>query len=156
MTKRIEGNLIATGMRLGIAQSRFNSFIGDKLTEGALDTIKRHGGDVDSVVIAYAPGSFELPLLVKKMAYSKRFDAIIGLGVVIRGGTPHFDYIAAEVTKGIAHSMMESEVPCSFGVLTVDSIEQAIERAGTKMGNKGSEAALAAIEMVNVLRALEL
>jgi 6,7-dimethyl-8-ribityllumazine synthase len=154
MPIKIEGNVIATGMRLAIAQSRFNSFIGDKLTEGALDVIKRHGGDPDSVVIAYAPGSFELPLLVKKMANSKRFDAVIGLGVVIRGGTPHFDYIAAEVTKGISHTMMDSGVPCTFGVLTVDSIEQAIERAGTKMGNKGAEATLAAIEMVNVLRAL--
>jgi 6,7-dimethyl-8-ribityllumazine synthase len=155
MPIKIEGNLIATGMRLGIAQSRFNSFIGDKLTEGALDVIKRHGGDPDKVTVAYAPGSFELPLLVKKMASSKKFDAVIGLGVVIRGGTPHFDYIAAEVTKGIAHTMMDSGIPCTFGVLTVDSIEQAIERAGTKMGNKGAEATLAAIEMVSLLRALE-
>jgi 6,7-dimethyl-8-ribityllumazine synthase len=155
MPKSIEGNLVASGIRFALAQSRFNSFIGDKLVEGALDVIRRHGGDAEGAVLARAPGSFELPLLVRKLALSRKFDAVICLGVVIRGGTPHFDFIASEVAKGIAGVMLESNVPCTFGVLTVDTLEQAIERAGTKMGNKGAEAALAAIEMVNLLRALE-
>lgn len=151
----LEGNLIATGMRLAIVQSRFNSFLGDKLTEGALDVIRRHGGDTDTVTVVKVPGAYEMPLVIKRLAASKRFHAVIGLGVVIRGGTPHFDYVAAEVTKGIAHVGLETGIPCTFGVLTVDSIEQAIERAGTKMGNKGAEATLAAIEMVNLLKATE-
>lgn len=155
MPKYLEGNLVAGGMRLALVQSRFNSFLGDKLTEGALDVIRRHGGNPEEVVIAKTPGCFELPLVAKRLAASRRFDAVVCLGVVIRGGTPHFDYIASEVAKGIASVMLETGVPCTFGVLTVDSLEQAIERAGTKMGNKGAEAALAAIEMVSLLRALE-
>jgi 6,7-dimethyl-8-ribityllumazine synthase len=151
----LEGNMLAQGMRFAIVQGRFNSFIADRLTEGALDVIRRHGGDAEAVVVAKVPGSYELPLVVKRLAQSGRFDAIICLSVVIRGGTPHFDYVAAEVTKGIASVMLETNVPCTFGVLTVDSIEQAIERAGTKMGNKGAEATLAAIEMVSLLKTLE-
>lgn len=146
----VEGNLVATGQRFAIVVSRWNHFISDRLVEGALDTIKRHGGDLGNVTIYRVPGCFELPLASKKAAASGKFDAVVALGVLIRGATPHFDYIAAEATKGIATASMQTEVPISYGVLTTNSIEQAIERAGTKVGNKGCEATLAAIEMADL------
>jgi 6,7-dimethyl-8-ribityllumazine synthase len=132
--------------------TRWNSFVVENLLAGALDALKRHGADENDIEVVYVPGAFEIPLLVKKMAASKKYDAIITLGAVIRGGTPHFEYVAGECVKGMASAMMQYEVPVAFGVLTVDTIEQAIERAGTKAGNKGEEAALSAIEMVNLLR----
>ena len=149
-----EGNMIATGLRVGIVLSRWNAFITERLLEGALDTLKRHGADMDAVDVARVPGTFEIPLVTRKMAESGRYDAVICLGCVIRGSTPHFEYIAAEATKGIGQAALGSGVPVIFGVLTTDTIEQAIERAGTKAGNKGAEAAGAAIEMANLLHAL--
>ncbi len=148
----LEGDFRGEGLRFGIVVGRFNSFISQKLLDGALDALSRHGVDLDQVTVAWVPGSFEIPLVAKKMAKSGKFDAVICLGAIIRGATPHFDYVAAEASKGIAQVMLESEVPVSFGVLTTDTIEQAIERAGTKAGNKGFDAALAAIEMINLLR----
>ena len=148
----IEGHLNAQGLRFAIISARFNSFIVDQLELGALDAIRRHGGDLDHVDIYKAPGAYELPVLASKVAQTKKYDALIALGAVIRGATPHFDYVANECVKGLAHVSLEHEVQVSFGVLTVDSIEQAIERAGTKAGNKGAEAALAAIEMADLLR----
>ncbi len=148
----LEGDFRGEGLKFGIVVGRFNSFISQKLLDGALDALSRHGVDLDQVTVAWVPGSFEIPLVAKKMAKSGKFDAVICLGAIIRGATPHFDYVAAEASKGIAQVMLESEVPVSFGVLTTDTIEQAIERAGTKAGNKGFNAALAAIEMVNLLR----
>ncbi|PKM69440.1 MAG: 6,7-dimethyl-8-ribityllumazine synthase, partial [Firmicutes bacterium HGW-Firmicutes-18] len=133
---------------------RFNEFIGSKLLEGAKDALLRHGATEDSIDVTWVPGAFEIPLVAKKIAKSKNYDAVICLGAVIRGNTPHFDYVANEVTKGVAHVSLETEVPVIFGVLTTDSIEQAIERAGTKAGNKGFEAAVTAIEMVNLLKSL--
>lgn len=150
--KKIEGDLVVKGARFGIVITRWNSFVVENLLNGALDTLKRHGADESNIEVLYVPGAFEIPLAVKKMAASKKYDAIITLGAVIRGGTPHFEYVAGECVKGMASSMMQYEIPVAFGVLTVDSIEQAIERAGTKAGNKGEEAALSAVEMVNVLR----
>ncbi len=150
MTKIIEGNFTAKGFRFGVIVSRFNSFISDRLLEGALDTLVRHGSDKE-VTVVKAPGAFEIPLVAQKMASTNNYDAIICLGAVIRGGTPHFEYVSAEVTKGIASVSLQSGIPIAFGVLTVDSVEQAIERAGTKAGNKGVEAAMSAIEMVNLL-----
>lgn len=150
--KTIEGDLIVKGSRFGIAVARFNSFVVESLLEGSVDCLKRHGADETNIEIVRMPGAFELPLAVQRMAESKKYDAIIALGAVIRGGTPHFDYVAGECTKGIAQVMMKYGVPVAFGVLTVDTIEQAIERAGTKAGNKGEEATLSAIEMVNLLR----
>ncbi len=147
-----EGRLIATGMRIGIAVSRFNDFIGSRLLDGALDALIRSGAEEKDIQIYRVPGAFELPLVAKKLAGSKRFDAVICLGAVIRGATPHFDYISAEVSKGIANVGLEMGVPIAFGVLTTDTIEQAIERAGTKAGNKGWDAAMTAIEMVDLLR----
>ena len=147
-----EGRLIAKGMKFGIAVSRFNDFIGSRLLDGALDALMRSGAEEKDIQIYRVPGAFELPLVAKKLAASKRFDAIICLGAVIRGSTPHFDYISAEVSKGIANVGLELGVPISFGVLTTDTIEQAIERAGTKAGNKGWDAAMTAIEMVDLLR----
>jgi 6,7-dimethyl-8-ribityllumazine synthase len=154
MPRIVEGNLSAAGLRLGIVMSRFNSFITDRLLEGSLDAIRRSGGDVDGggVMVYRTPGSFEIPAVVKQVAKSGQFDAIICLGAVIRGATPHFDYIAAEVTKGIAQVQLDVDVPISYGVITTDTIEQAIERAGTKSGNKGFDAAMAAIEMANLFR----
>ena len=146
----IEGGLVATGMRFAIVVGRFNSFIADRLVEGAVDTIVRHGGDADAIDIVKVPGAFEVPLATSKLVDTGRYDAVISLGVLIRGSTPHFDYIAGETTKGIATASMRSAVPVAFGVLTCDTIEQAIERAGTKAGNKGSEAAAAAIEMASL------
>lgn len=150
--KILEGNLIAKGIKVGIVAGRFNEFIGSKLLSGALDTLKRHGAKEEDVSVAWVPGAFEIPLAAKKMAKSGNYDAVICLGAVIRGATAHFEYVSAEVSKGIAAVGLDSEIPVIFGVLTVDSIEQAIERAGTKAGNKGSEAAAAAIEMVNLLK----
>ena len=150
--KKQEGDLVVRGSRFGIVITRWNSFVVENLLNGALDTLKRHGADENEIEVVYVPGAFEIPLAVKKMAASKKYDAIITLGAVIRGGTPHFEYVAGECVKGMASAMMQYEVPVAFGVLTVDTIEQAIERAGTKAGNKGEEAALSAIEMVNLLR----
>ncbi len=150
----IEGNLTAQGMKVGLVVGRFNSFIVDHLVDGAIDTIVRHGGDADNIVKVMVPGAFEIPLAVQAMAQSGKYDAIVALGAVIRGGTPHFDYVAGECVKGIGQVQLNTGVPVSFGVLTVDSIEQAIERAGTKVGNKGEECTLAAIEMVNVMKQL--
>ena len=150
--KVLEGNLIAQGLKIGIVAGRFNEFIGSKLLSGAIDTLKRHGMDEDAISVAWVPGAFEIPLIAKKMAKSGKYDAVICLGAAIRGATAHFEYVSAEVSKGIASVGLDSEIPVIFGVLTVDSIEQAIERAGTKAGNKGSEAAAAAIEMVNLIK----
>jgi 6,7-dimethyl-8-ribityllumazine synthase len=152
MVRNLEGKLAAKGLKFGIVVSRFNSFIGDRLLEGAMDALKRSGADEKDCTVARVPGSFEIPLAAKKMAKSGRYDAIICLGCVIRGATPHFMYIAAEVTKGIASLSLESEIPVAFGVLITDTIEQAIERAGTKVGNKGFDAAMTAIEMANLLK----
>ncbi len=154
MAKIIEGKLVAKGMKFGIAASRFNDFISGRLIEGAIDALTRAGGDENDISVYKVPGAFELPLTAKKLAKSGRFDAVICLGAVIRGATPHFEYIAAEVSKGIAAVALETEVPVAFGVLTTDTIEQAIERAGTKAGNKGWDAAMTAIEMVDLLRKL--
>ncbi|MBT1279411.1 6,7-dimethyl-8-ribityllumazine synthase [Thermoanaerobacter sp. CM-CNRG TB177] len=149
--KIYEGKLIAEGKKFGIVVSRFNEFITNKLLEGALDALKRHGALNENIEIAWVPGAFEIPLIAKKMAESKRYDAVIALGAVIRGETPHFDYVANEVSKGIAKISLDTEVPVIFGVLTTDTIEQAIVRAGTKGGNKGFEAAVTAIEMANLI-----
>ncbi|WP_313756195.1 6,7-dimethyl-8-ribityllumazine synthase [Tissierella sp.] len=150
--RTIEGNLVAQGIKVGIVVGRFNEFIVSKLLGGALDGLKRHGVEDENVEIAWVPGAFEIPLVAKKMANSKKYHAVICLGAVIRGSTPHFDYVCAEVSKGIANVSLNSELPVIFGVLTTDSIEQAIERAGTKAGNKGYDAAVAAIEMANLLK----
>jgi len=150
----IEGKLNADGQRIGIIVGRFNSLIGQELLGGALDCLSRHGGNTDNVDVVWVPGAFEIPLVAKKMASSGSYDAVICLGAVIRGATPHFDFVANEVSKGIASVSQETGVPVIFGVLTTDTIEQALERAGTKSGNKGWDAALAAIEMVNVIRQL--
>ena len=155
MSKVIEGNLTAAGLKFGLVASRFNEFITGKLIDGALDALKRHGANVDKTDIAWVPGAFEIPQVCKKMAQSKNYDAVIALGCVIKGDTPHFDYIAAEVSKGVAMVGLESSVPVIFGVLTTDSIEQAIERAGTKSGNKGFDAAVSAIEMANLYKNLK-
>jgi len=149
-----EGNLIGEGLKFAIVISRFNEFIGTRLLEGALDALKRHGVAESDIHIAWTPGSFEIPLTAKKLAESGRYNAIICLGAVIRGSTPHFDYVANEVAKGVANVNLESGVPTIFGILTTDSIEQAIERAGTKNGNKGWQAAVSAIEMANLVRSI--
>ncbi len=151
MVRTIEGDLQGQGLKVAIVVSRFNSFITDRLLEGALDALKRHGVDEKDVSVVRVPGSFELPLGVRRAAKGK-VDAVVALGALIRGGTPHFDYLCAEVTKGIAQVTLDSGVPVAFGVLTTDTVEQAIERAGTKSGNKGFEAALSAIEMAKLLR----
>ena len=155
MVKTLEGKLMAKGLKFGIVLSRFNNFISERLLEGALDALRRSGAEEGDCWVARVPGAFEIPLVAKKMVKSGRYDAIICLGTVIRGATPHFAYIATEVTKGIASLSLESEVPISFGVLITDTIEQAIERAGAKVGNKGFDAAMSAIEMVNLLREIE-
>ena len=152
--QQIEGALGAEGIRFGLVVSRFNDFIGQKLVEGAIDCIVRHGGSAEQITIIRCPGAFELPSVARKAALSGKFDAIVTLGAIIRGSTPHFDVIAAEATKGIAQVGMETLIPVSFGVLTTENLEQAIERAGTKAGNKGFDAALAAIEMVNLYKKL--
>jgi 6,7-dimethyl-8-ribityllumazine synthase len=150
--KTFEGNLIAKGLKFGIIVGRFNEFIGGKLLAGAIDALKRHGVEEENIEIAWVPGAFEIPLVAKKMAKTDDYDAVICLGAVIRGATPHFDYVSGEVSKGIASASLETGVPIIFGVLTTDSIEQAIERAGTKSGNKGYDAAVTAIEMANLLK----
>jgi 6,7-dimethyl-8-ribityllumazine synthase len=152
--KKVEGDLVCRNTRFGIAVTRFNAFVVESLLAGALDTLKRHGAQDNELETVYVPGAYELPLVVKKMASSGNYDAIVALGCVIRGGTPHFEYVAGECVKGLSSVMLQHEVPVAFGVLTTDSIEQAIERAGTKAGNKGAEAAQSAIEMVNLLRNL--
>ncbi|MBF0470829.1 MAG: 6,7-dimethyl-8-ribityllumazine synthase [Gammaproteobacteria bacterium] len=148
-----EGDLTINGIRFGIVVGRFNSFVVEHLLEGAVDCLLRHGAKKDEMEIVRVPGAFEIPLITQRLARQKRFDAIIALGAVIRGGTPHFDYVAGECTKGLASVSLAEDIPIAFGVLTVDTIEQAIERSGTKAGNKGAEAALSVIEMVNLLRA---
>ena len=154
MPKVVEGRLSAEGFRFAIIVSRFNDFICSRLMEGAVDALSRHGCDEENMVIIRVPGAFEMPLAARKLARTGDYDAVICLGAVIRGATPHFDYVAAEVSKGIASVALESETPVTFGVLTTDNLEQAIERAGTKSGNKGYEAAMAAIEMVNLFKEL--
>jgi len=149
--KIFEGNLIAQGLKFGIVAGRFNEFIVSKLLQGALDALKRHGADENDIEIAWVPGAFEIPLIAKKMCEKKEYDAIICLGAVIRGETSHFDYVSSEVSKGIANVSLQYGKPVIFGVLTTDSIEQAIERAGTKSGNKGYDAAITAIEMANLI-----
>jgi 6,7-dimethyl-8-ribityllumazine synthase len=151
MTKIIEGKLTAKGKKFGVVISRFNNLISSQLLLGAQDCLIRHECKQDDITVAWVPGSFEIPLAAKKMAQSSNYDAVICLGAVIRGGTPHFDYIASEVSKGIANVGLETGLPVIFGIITADTIEQALERAGTKAGNKGWDAALAAIEMVNLL-----
>ena len=150
-----EGELVIRDARIALLVSRFNSFVVESLLAGALDTLKRHGANERDLVIVRVPGAFEMPLAAQRLAAAKRFDAIIALGAVIRGGTPHFEYVAGECTKGLSAVSMQYDIPVAFGVLTVDSIEQAIERAGTKAGNKGAEAAMSAIEMINLLRDLD-
>jgi 6,7-dimethyl-8-ribityllumazine synthase len=152
MPKIIEGKIVAKGMKFGIVASRFNDFICGRLIEGAIDSLMRAGAEEKDIAIYKVPGSFELPLTAKKLATSARFDAIICLGAIIRGATPHFEYISAEVSKGVAMVGLETGVPVIFGVLTTDTIEQAIERAGTKSGNKGADAAMTAIEMVDLFK----
>jgi len=152
--KIIEGNLIAQQIRVGIVAGRFNEFIVSKLLEGALDGLKRHGIDGTNIIVAWVPGAFEIPLVAKKLAERADIDVVICLGAVIRGSTPHFDYVAAEVSKGVAQVSLSSGKPVIFGVLTTENIEQAIERAGTKAGNKGYDAASSAIEMANLMREL--
>lgn len=150
-----EGHLISQGQRYGIVVGRFNEFISSKLLGGALDALKRHGAADSDVHVAWVPGAFEIPLIAQKMAESGKYDAVITLGAVIRGSTPHFDYVCSETAKGVAAVNLKTGIPTIFGVLTTDSIEQAVERAGTKAGNKGWEAAVTAIEMVNLTKALQ-
>jgi 6,7-dimethyl-8-ribityllumazine synthase len=154
--KNVDGDLIARSARYGIALGRFNSFIGERLLEGAVDTLVRHGAEATNIEVVRVPGAFEMPLALKIMAASKKYDALIALGAVIRGETPHFEYVAGECAKGVSQVSMQYDLPVAFGVLTVDTIEQAIERAGTKAGNKGVDAALTAIEMVNLLKKLRI
>ncbi|HEX9849284.1 6,7-dimethyl-8-ribityllumazine synthase [Candidatus Deferrimicrobium sp.] len=151
MVRVIEGDLQGQGVKVSIVVSRFNGFITDRLLEGALDALRRHGVEEKGITVVRVPGSFEIPLGVRRAA-GQKVDAVIALGALIRGGTPHFDYLSAEVTKGVAHVMLETGIPVAFGVLTTDTVEQAIERAGTKAGNKGAEAAQSALEMVSLLR----
>jgi len=154
MNKPLEGMLLGKGLKFGLVISRFNEFITKKLLEGAQDGLLRHGVNQDDIEIAWVPGSFEIPLVAKKLAQTKRFDAVICLGAVIRGATPHFEYIAAEVTKGIAKVGLDTGLPVIYGVLTTDTLEHAIERAGTKEGNEGFKAAVKAIEMANLLKSI--
>ena len=155
MPRVLEGQLSAEGFKFGIIVSRFNDFISSRLVEGAMDALLRHGATEEQVSVIKVPGAFEIPLTAKKLAESGQYDAVICLGAVIRGSTPHFDYVAAEVSKGIASVALESRIPVTFGVLTTDNLEQAIERAGSKSGNKGYNGAMAAIEMVNLFKELE-
>ncbi|MTI84570.1 MAG: 6,7-dimethyl-8-ribityllumazine synthase [Firmicutes bacterium] len=155
MPKVYEGHLIGQGLKVGLVVGRFNEFITSKLLSGALDSLNRHGVTDDNVEIAWVPGAFEVPMVAKKLAQTNKYDAVICLGSVIRGATPHFDYVAAEVSKGIAKVGIDTDVPVIFGIITADTIEQAIERAGTKSGNKGWDAAVTAIEMANLMRVVE-
>lgn len=150
----IEGNLVATDLKIGIVVGRFNDFIGSRLLDGAVDTLKRHGANESDITLAWVPGAFEIPLVAKKMAASGKYDAVITLGAVIRGATSHYDYVCSEVAKGVSSAADSTGVPVMFGVLTVDTIEQAIERAGTKAGNKGAEVAVGAVEMANLVKQL--
>lgn len=152
--KTYEGKLVSEGLRFGIVVSRFNELITSRLLSGALDALRRHGAGDDDIEVAWVPGAFEIPLAALKMAESGRFDAVVALGAVIRGQTPHFDYVCSEAAKGVASVSLRTGVPTAFGVLTTDTIEQAVERAGTKAGNKGWEAAMTALEMANLLRQL--
>jgi 6,7-dimethyl-8-ribityllumazine synthase len=154
MPNILEGQLTAAGLRVAIVASRFNDFITSKLVGGAVDTLVRHGADDGAIDVAWVPGAFEIPLLAQRLAASARYDAVICLGAVIRGATPHFDYVAAEVAKGVGQVGLTAGMPVLFGVLTTDTIEQAIERAGSKAGNKGCDAAMAAMEMVSLLKAV--
>ncbi|MBE5937024.1 MAG: 6,7-dimethyl-8-ribityllumazine synthase [Lachnospiraceae bacterium] len=153
--KTIEGKVVASGIKVGIIASRFNEFITNKLVGGAVDGLVRHDVNEDDIEIAWVPGAFEIPLIASKMAKSGKYDAIICVGAVIRGSTSHYDYVCSEVSKGIAQVSLASDIPVMFGILTTDTIEQAIERAGTKAGNKGYDCALGAIEMVNLIREIE-
>jgi len=155
MAKLIEADLVDKGGRYALVVARFNEFITGRLLEGALATLARHGADAEGATVVWVPGCFEMPLVAQQLAASGKYDAIIALGAVIRGGTPHFDFVAGQVTKGLGQASMSTGVPIAFGVLTTNTIEQAIERAGTKMGNKGGEAALAAIEMVGLMGKLD-
>jgi 6,7-dimethyl-8-ribityllumazine synthase len=155
MAKVHAGKMMAKGKNFGIVVSRFNEFISQKLLDGALDALRRHDADEDRIEIFWVPGSFEIPFIARKMALSKKYDAILCLGAVIRGDTPHFDYIASQVAKGIAQTSLSTGVPTLFGIITADNLEQAIERAGAKAGNKGADAALSAIEMVNLVSMME-
>jgi len=155
MTRTIEGALTAQSKRFALVVGRFNSFITERLMSGAIDTLVRHGASSDDITVVWVPGAWEIPLVCKRAAASGKYDAVIALGAVIRGSTPHFDMVASEVSKGVACASLDSGIPIAFGVLTTDSIEQAIERAGTKAGNKGADAAMAAIEMVQVLAQLD-
>ena len=153
--KRFEGKLDASGAKFGVVVSRFNNFLTDKLLDGAVDCIIRHGGADENIAVAYVPGSFEIPYAAAKMARSGKYDAVVCLGALVRGDTPHFDFIAAEATKGIAKIALDTELPVIYGIITTDTLEQAIERSGTKAGNKGWQAAEAAIEMISLYRALQ-
>ena len=153
--KLYEGKLVSNNIKVGIVAARFNEFITSKLLDGALDGLKRHNVEEDNIEVAWVPGAFEIPLIASKMAKSKKYDAIICLGAVIRGNTTHYDYVCSEVSKGIAQVSLSSDIPVMFGVLTTENIEQAIERAGTKSGNKGFDCAVGAIEMVNLIREIE-
>ncbi len=152
MVNYIEGNLDGSGAKIGIVVSRFNDFLTSKLLDGAIDCLSRHGVDEKNIDVVRVPGSFEIPLACQRLAVSKKYSAVIALGAIIRGATPHFDYVSAETTKGVASASMQTGVPISFGVLTVDTIEQGIERSGTKSGNKGFDAALTALEMINLIK----
>ncbi|EJO5348618.1 6,7-dimethyl-8-ribityllumazine synthase [Clostridium botulinum] len=153
--KIYEGKLTAEGLKVGIIVSRFNEFITSKLLSGSIDCLKRHGANEENIEICWVPGAFEIPVVANKMASKDKYDAVICLGAVIRGATPHFDYVSSEVSKGVANVSLNKEVPVIFGVLTTDTIEQAIERAGTKAGNKGYDAAMSAIEMANLMKVLD-
>lgn len=155
MIHKIEGQLNARNLKFALVVGRFNEFISNKLIEGAIDCLVRHGAQDKDIVLSWVPGSFEIPLIAKKLAASKKYHAVICLGAVIRGATPHFDYVAAEVSKGIAQVALDSEIPVIFGIITADTIEQAIERAGTKAGNRGWDAALSAIEMADLIQNLK-
>ncbi len=153
--KTFEGMLLGEGLKFGLVVARFNDFITNKMLEGALDTLLRHGVVEEDIEVTMVPGAFEIPLVAQKLANAKRYDAIVCLGAVIRGGTPHFEYVAAEVTKGIAQVSLNTGLPVIYGIITADTLEQAIERAGTKQGNEGSKAALTAIEMANLIKSIE-
>jgi len=153
--KTVEGDFNARGMRFGIVASRFNDYIVDRLVAGAVDMLTKHGASPGDIEVVRVPGAFEIPLALKRMAASRRYNALVALGCVIRGATPHFDYVAGEATRGIGAVSLEHEIPVGFGLLTVDTIEQAVERAGTKAGNKGADAALAAVQMASALKQLE-
>jgi 6,7-dimethyl-8-ribityllumazine synthase len=155
MKKVYQGTLLAEGLKFGLIVSRFNEFISGKLLEGAQDALLRHGAREDDIDIAWTPGSFEIPLIAKKMAESGRYNAVVCLGAIIRGGTPHFDYVAAEASKGVAKVSLDTGIPVIFGVITADALEQAIERAGTKAGNMGFKAAMSAIEMANLIKVMK-